>query len=61
MGTVAGFVQLVNGTAADYFFAELDKRGNDVLKVHHHRTAAVDCQHIHTEAGLQRRIFIELI
>ena len=61
MGTVTGLVQLKNGTTADDVFAELDKGGNDFFQIHHHRAAGIDGQHIHAEAGLQRRIFVQLV
>ena len=61
MRTVAGFVKLKNRAAADNFFAEFDKGLNDVFQIHHHRAAVVNRQHIHTETGLQRREFVELV
>ena len=61
MSTIAGFIQFINRAAADDFLAELNKRRDDFFQIHHHRAAAVDSQHIHAEAGLQRRIFIKLV
>ncbi len=61
MGAVTGFVQFKNRAAADDFFAKFDKGLNDIFQIHHHRAAVINCQHIHAEAGLQRRELVKLV
>ena len=61
MGAVAGFVQFVDRAPTDNLFTELDESGDNIFQIHHHRPTGVNRQHIHAEARLQRRVFVQLV
>ena len=45
----------------DDLLAEVDEGRDDVPQSHHLRPAAAQRQHVHAEAGLQRRVAVELV
>ena len=49
------------GAPVDHLFAEGDEGRQQVLQVHHQRTAAIERHHIGAERGLQRGEAIELV
>ena len=61
MGARAGLGEQMGRAPGDDLLAEVDEGRDDVPKIHHLRPAAAQRQHVHAEAGLQRRVAVELV
>ena len=61
MGAVARLAEQMLGAPGDHLLAEGDEQGEQVLQVHHQRTAAVERHHVGAEGRLQRRVAVELV
>ena len=61
MGPLPCLAELIRGPAGNDFLAEIDERLKNLLEIQHFGLAAVQRQHVHAEAGLQRREGIELV
>ena len=53
MGAIARLAKQKLGAAGDNLLAEIDKRRQYVLEVHHLRAAAIERHKVHTERALQ--------
>ena len=61
MGPVACLAELEDRAPADDLLAEGDEGDKNLLQVEQLRLALIQCQHVDAEAGLQRRVAVELI
>src|SRR6516165_1755440 len=61
VGTIARFAEQMFGAAIDYFFAEGDERGQQVLDVHYLRTATLERDHVVADRRVQRSETIQLV
>src|SRR5260221_4893811 len=61
MRALARLAEQEHGAPGDHLLAEGDEGGEDVAQAHQLRPAAVECQHVDAEAGLQRRMAEELV
>ena len=61
MGTRSRLLELVGRAPGDHLLAEVDERRDDVLERQLLRAAAPQRQHVDAEAGLQRRVAVELV
>src|SRR5437016_2490845 len=60
MSAIAGLAEQMLGAPGDDLLAEGDKGPQQVLEVHHLRTAAVERHHVGAEGRLQRGESVEL-
>src|SRR5262249_24722917 len=61
MGAIARLAEQIFGAPRDHLFAESEEGGEQVLEVHHLRTAAVERDDVGAESRLQRRVPVELV
>ncbi len=61
MRALARLAQQEDGAAGDDLLAERDEGGDDLAQRQQLRPAAVQRQHVDAEAGLQRRVAVELV